>query len=237
MPHVVQAVSTQALSGSVTSITSPAMATTSGNLLAANGADNNGGATEAGTPFSDSGSHTWQVAVPVNDGSLSTGTRFTQRYVPNITGQLGHTVTYTSPSTNFPSVAVAEIDQADTSLPEDQEASNHPVGGGGNPHSSGTTGATIDAEEIAIAGLTHGSGSSEDITSLAGFTICTKQISTAGMPIALSALELGSSATPEERFALAGNPSTPYAAGIATYRAGPPSNAAPEGHARSSPRP
>src|SRR5439155_19558947 len=125
----------------------------------ANGADNNGSATEAGTPFSDSGGHTWQVAVPVNDGS-TISTRFTQRYAPNITGQSSHTVTYTSPGTNFPAIAVSEVDEADTSLPEDQEAS-HATGSGTNPRSSGTTGATIDAEEIAIAGLTHGSGGSE----------------------------------------------------------------------------
>jgi hypothetical protein len=237
MPHVVHAVSAQTLSGSVSSVTSPAMATTDGNLLAAVGVDNNGTTSEAATPFSDSGGHSWSVAVPINSSAPTTSTRFTQRYAPNITGQAAHTVTYTAPGNNFPSIAVAEIDGADTSLPEDQEAGNAPSSAGSNPHSSGTTGATIDQEEIAIAGLTHGGGSSEDITSVAGYTVVTKQTNTAGMPVAMSALELGSSAAAQEQFALAGNPSVLFAAGIATYRAGPPTSRPAEGFSRASPRP
>lgn len=232
---VFQAVSAQAAGSSSTATTSPAFDSSTGNLLVANGTDADNGTTEAGTPFSDNGSHTWSLGVPINNGSTA---RFVQRYAKNITGRTGHTVTYTAHATNlFPSVAAAEIIGADPTSPFDQQAVADPAATS-NPHSSGTTPTLSSADEIAIAGMTHTGSNSNTFASAQGFTIETSQPNTANMPIVLSSKVLISTGGLQEQYNLTPNDSLgQMAAGIGTYIAAPTTPVySLEGHAQPSPR-
>lgn len=198
----------------VLSVTSPTFTSTSANLLVANGVSD-GHSAEATTPFSDSKSNTWAVGVAL--AVTSSVVSFVQRYAKNITGGASHTVTYTLDATGFPSIAVVEISGADTTSPFDQPASNKATST--NPHTSGTTATTGQADEICVAGMTHSGGASETFASNNGYTVQTSQTNTANMPIVLSTKIVSATGTQAESYNLTANNSVQYAAGVGTYKA------------------
>src|SRR5262249_3821236 len=155
--------------------------------------------------FSDNNTQTWNqgVAFVQDGGGQPDG--FAQYYAKNIAGRSAHTVTYT-PNASVPcSVAVAEISSADTAAPLDKAASRGATVTESNPHSTGTTAATTQADEIAVAGGTHDGGASETFASNNGYTIQTSQTNTANEPIVLSTKILSATGTQSEAYNLTAN--------------------------------
>jgi hypothetical protein len=233
---VVQSVSVQSTSSSATSATATLPgATLSGNLLVMIGVDGLTGTTEAATPASDNGSHTWQAGVAT---VFFGATRNMQRFVPNIAGRAVHTFTYTAPSTGgFPAIAVAEISDAELVTPLDATSSNGAGTAATNPHGTGLSGTLSQADCIAIAGMTHTGTGSESFDSAQGFTIETSQTNTANMPICLSSKVLAATTSLQEQYNLTPNSSVIWAAHICVYQgSGAVGSYAVEGYARHSPR-
>lgn len=202
--------------GTAASITTPSFTSTAGNLLVTNGVTDSGGVGAA--PYSDSKGNTWQIATPL--AISGTAAAFGQGYASNITSAgAGHTATFTRSATGFCSIATCEISGADTAAPFDKTASNAPALAAANPHTSGTTTATAQADEICVAGMTHNGGGSETFASNNGFTIQTSQTATTNMPIVLSTKVVSATGTQAESYNLTANNSVAYAAGIATFKA------------------
>lgn len=234
---VLQSASAQASSSADTSITVALPdPTTSGSTIVVVGVDGLSSASEAGTPVSDNGSHTWSVAVAL---SRAGATRIIHRYAKNITGRSGHTFTYTAPTSGgFPSIAVVELGGADPTAPLDQNQSSGNAIASTNPHGTGTTGTLAQGNEIAVAGMTHTGVSSESFASAQGFDIQTEQDNTASMPVVLSTYVRTTTTGVQEQYNLTPDSSVVWVAGVSTYKYTPgldPSSM--EGFSRHSPRP
>jgi hypothetical protein len=104
-----------AAGNAVTSVTTAAITTTSGNLLHAS-------LTHYGTfvSFTDSKGNTWATANAEQGNGIGTNSR--QLYAKNCVGGAGHTFTLTISSAQWPTLAVTEISGLDTSSPLHQAA-------------------------------------------------------------------------------------------------------------------
>lgn len=200
------------------------------------GVDGLTNATEAGTPVSDNGSQTWSVAIST---VFHGATRNMHRYAKNITGRVGHSFTYTAPSSGgFPSIAVVELGGADPTSPFDLQNSGGNASSSTNPHGTGLTGTLAQSDEIAVAGMTHAGASNEAFASAQGFTVQTEQDNTASMPVVLSTKVLASTASLQEQYNLTPDSSVVWTASISTYKYTPGADpSSMEGFSRHSPRP
>lgn len=140
---------TVASGASVTSVTTGAITTTTGNLLVALAASYVQTAT-----VSDSKGNTW-----TNVASFTAGTgRVRMDYVLNATGGASHTFTATCGSADYPTITVMEFSGVATSSALDVSATDF-VSGGSSSHTVGPV-TTTDAGDVLI-----GVGSSPSSTS------------------------------------------------------------------------
>jgi hypothetical protein len=125
--------------GGNTSITTSAISTTSGNALIVFGAcfANHIGS----APFSDSGSHTWSIAV-ANTGATKGWAAC--GYVTNITGSGSHTFTFTVSVADFIAMAVFEVQGLDASPFNHSATSTAST----STHSSGSITADAGVDEL-----------------------------------------------------------------------------------------
>jgi hypothetical protein len=200
----------------VSSVTSPTFNSTSGNLLVANGFDN---LQNANTPtYSDNNSLTWTQTQAVNNGS-GNATRASQYHAKNITGRAGHTVTYNIGTSAFPTICVLEVSGADVTSPKDQNAGTSNNAALANPHVTGTTGTTAQADELCVSGLTHDGGNSNTFTSGNGYTQQAAQTNTSNMPGCIFTKVVSATGTQSDSFSLSPNDSVRYGAVVGTYKA------------------
>ena len=137
-PYVIQYTVAQA--GSVASLTTPAINTTSGSVMVA--CLSNFGPTTPTTAMSDNKSNTWIIATRNN--STPSGAIF---YCENCTGGSGHTFTFTPTGSSFIAVGVVEIGGARaTGALNAATNSNASV----TTHHSGTVTATSTDDELMI---------------------------------------------------------------------------------------
>jgi hypothetical protein len=139
-------VQAKSVNGLASSITTPAMASTSGHFIAAVGQAFL--ATFSGSPITDSQSNTWANAWTLNSGVSGHSACY---YAMNITGGASHTVTQTIASfgANGMALAVGEFSGIDTSSALDKVAS---ASSSAEPQSSGSTATTSQANELLIGG-------------------------------------------------------------------------------------
>lgn len=132
--------SKSAQSAAATTLTTPAMTSTSGNFLVAVVDSSN--RTFSGSPVSDSKSNVWASAWATARAGCY--------YVPNIVGGASHTVTVTPPGgSSACAIAVAEFSGVNAVSPFDRAAFASTTT---EPRSSGLTAATRQAEELLIGG-------------------------------------------------------------------------------------
>jgi hypothetical protein len=143
--------SVKATGSAVTSLTSPAMSTTSGNLLVADFSWFQ--PSSYYSSMSDSLGQTWFAAASVTSG---VHTNIEQDYSKNITGNASFTVTLNLSGSGYPSMVVREVSGADTSSPLDRTATVD-TGATTSP-TAGPTGTTSQANEMLLGFGTNDSG-------------------------------------------------------------------------------
>lgn len=147
---VVQTVSV--VGNSVLSVTTAAIATTSGNLIIAdNGWYNK---THART-FSDSMGLAWATAIAKFDGGNYCLAEF---YNTSISGSASHTFTNSAATTDYPSVVITEVSGHDPTSTLDKTSSK--TEGAGTSHTTNSTATTSQADE-----LLHGAGYTDSFSS------------------------------------------------------------------------
>jgi hypothetical protein len=158
-----------ATSPTATNVATAAIDTTGATLLVVVVSQSNGAA--FGTLSDSKGNTTWTALTPQN-----VGMRETISYVTNPTVGTGHTVTYTSSATDYPSICVAAFGGVATATPLDQQ-----VGSSTDGVLSLTPGSVTptQANALVISGLANNQPGSFTITG--GFTITNEAQHTAGL--------------------------------------------------------
>lgn len=146
--------------GTGSSVTSPSINTTAGNLLIAS-TGSYGVAVNAPT---DNNSETWANAVASYASGGAPG-RVREDYVKNCTGKTGHTFTCNLPSSDYPYIAVSEFSGAHTTAPMGQSQTGH---GGSVLTTPSVT--TTTAGELLHSTINMNGGSSAPTASGSGWT-------------------------------------------------------------------
>jgi hypothetical protein len=142
--------STSASGNNVTSVTTTAIATTTGNLLILDLSYWHATAGDQFSSVTDSGSHAWTLGWgPQADAETPPG-RIRQYLNAAITGSASHTFTLTLTSAGFPTIAAKEV-SGHAAAPLDQTAASTTTPAN-TSHTSAATPTTTQANEL-LAGL------------------------------------------------------------------------------------
>lgn len=180
--------------------------TTSGNLIAVTTSDDSG-TTANGMNVTDSRGNTYIKAL--HQASAST---LSMWYAPNITGGSGHvvTATWSDAATGRCTIAVQEHDEIATVDPLDQVA----FAGGASTTPSVNSGATTQADEVVIGGLTR-AGATTPASLGAGYSnLDTVNVANAG--VAQESKEVSATGVQTVTFSLGA--SRTWIAGVLTFR-------------------
>jgi hypothetical protein len=156
--------------GSVASVTSSPVTTTSGNFLVVVCALF--AKSFSGSPVTDSYGNTWTQAWQRNSGTNGHAACY---YAENITGGAGHTVTLTPPGGNdFCAFGLGEFSGINTSSSLDQTVS---ASGTTMPYNSGLTATTSQADELLIGGGSQSLGVALSYSTVPGDWITVEALS------------------------------------------------------------